>query len=467
MARTFEIQRSGTTTIGLDSAADAGWRFKNNGWMPKVAQATAGRLPPRLVELIPCIVDRENDNSLQYEISRMDDMAMFAAEYVADRTQPTPVWLHAKMAGETGERRALVTGIERAITSPVLDETGVPAAHQMNVQLKLTREPGWERTAALTSVSEASISRFGGAFDYTASPSADVVGDMPARLYEMTLTPSAGCLRYGAYIGFRSANKHGTLANFVPLWEAEDAGVTDADTSATTDATASPGGAGDTKTVTTFAAEDGWENRIIWKMSDVTANYSDNYGRFLVLMRAKVGASTTVEAKLRHANHLSSTLSHVEKQSIEITETAWTWFEMGLVTVPLRDLRMSADFAHGYDADERLILRARRTSGSNSLEVDCLVLIPVDEYFIKLAGGENSANRAFLIGVTPTNEIDMLQYDTSNSVWTDDPVATHEGAGIPIGDGRAYLVAWEATLATTVTMTMQHVPRWSTLRGGE
>ena len=71
-------------------------------------------------------------------------MQVLAERYINDPAQETPVWLHAKMANETGERRALVY----SITVQYKTSWFGPQATAEDIPLVMTvvRGPYWENT---------------------------------------------------------------------------------------------------------------------------------------------------------------------------------------------------------------------------------------------------------------------------------------------------------------------------------
>jgi len=373
------------------------------------------------------------------------------------------------MAGETGERRALVRSISLSLLSPVLDATGEPVSHGMKVRVALVREPYWERTAATAAGTNSAVSNFGGAFDYTAGGGVDTVGDAPARINNLLIEQSSITEYNYAWIGFRSASKHGTLANFVPLWELEDATTFGNDTGVTIDATASPGGAGNTKLTCDFFSDTTWANRVWLKLSDVTANYSDNYGRFLVILRAKVDSGLVVNVGL----HSGIIGYPVELGRVRVDATLWTAYPLGIVEIPHRRLDTLDLLAASYDADYALGINAEKVSGGAGLDLhmDCLHLIPIDELFIYTDNLRTDSDKSSIITQTPARVSQLLPYNTGSSAMNRIAKVNIDGVGVPLGDGRLYIlladVARRTYLSETCEITLNTWPSWATLRGSE
>ena len=270
-----------------------------------------------------------------------------------------------------------------------------------------------------------------------------------------------------------------TPSNFTALWECEDGTVDDAsDCSITTDATASPGGGGNTKLQIDFTDDTDWLSSTIGRyhilISDVSANTADMFGRFVVLARAKVDAG---KAQIRVGQYCSDV---VEDRGIsygpivDISATSWTIYNCGTVVFPQRDLKAidSAVLAATLDASAGLMLRARQKTGTPTLDLDCFVLIPCDEFFVFVdeAYCTNSTHETY-VGVSPADEISAAMVQVGSNIEQVPPVAA-VGAGVPTGDGRLFVCAANVggvsgDYSDNVGATVQLIPRWVSLRGAE
>jgi len=474
MASTFELVRN-AVAVDLLQAENAGWRGVQ--WRPRTALTTGNRMPPLVTETVDILADATSHDVLSVDFQDMDNYRWLAREYVKDRTQEHPVWLHAQMENETGERRALVHNISMAWQTEEVDKTDQDVcANQARIRAQITRGPFWEDTAANTKTVGSNVSIFAGAYDYSG---ADVVGDAPARIASLQLSSDGTTDAYTrAWIGFRSANKHGTLANFEPLWECEDFSGSSGDVALAADATASPGGGGNTKATCDFSGTADWLNRIKLELSDVyTTNYSDMYGRFVILLRAKVGATTTCEVKLRHHVSWGDSEFYDEGPIVEVSSTSWTIHNLGTFTIPIRDLHAFplATWIDDYDEEDQFWLWARRTSGSNDLDMDCFMVIPADELFMYVDGmsSEGGAVRErAVVTQSPEGLWHVMSWRESvTSYWYAAGTIAPQGLGVPVGDGRMYCVMATSTntntLADTYDATMSLFPRWYNLRGAE
>jgi hypothetical protein len=313
------------------------------------------------------------------------------------------------------------------------------------------------------------VSVLGGAVNYT-----DVVGDVPARLYYLEGDdPSITYDRF--WFGFRSdARAGGNAGNTVGLWEAEDGASAIADTATAVDATASPG-AGASKMRCDFTNTETWARRFTIEMSDVTANYANQVGAYVVLARAQVTADS---AQMRLWQHSGDATVYRAGPVVEVDATVWNWYEMGTCEWPGRNLHaMPAGlYAAGYDESDSLSIEARRVSGSATLDVDCLVLIPCDEYFIecrsanfRIPGGDDR----LVVGVAPEDVASGACVDETNTQFhTLFPVTTI-GTGIPVGDGRLFVCAavtdagQAGIFSGNFDVEVSTYPRWIYARGAE
>lgn len=463
MARIAKF-RYATTDVDLDFGSGT---WNTVSWVPKAT------VEGEDVEETPTVlVVTATDDQMATQIQLLDDLMLRVTRYRENPAYETPVWLHAKRNDETGERRAIV---KRLSYTPLNAEFDCEAMqHQASYQLNITRGGWWETTATPGTGATTNLNVLGGAFDYTAAPGADIAGD-GGRLGLMTVTTSlAARIYYYAWFGFRSAALHGTLANFVPRWELESATLTN-DTAAGPDATASPGGAGNTKATCTFATVPTWVERATMYLTTATggANYADNYGTFVVLLRAKMTAGTG-EVRLYQLYRLDTT-ARVIGPIVEVASASWTMYNLGVVQIPMRDLRGigTATIAATRDLNYALQVWARRTSGAGSLDLDCLVLIPADEYFLyveNLRAGGSDPDIAY-ISESPLGDLVAVSVDTAtNEIQALGNVAAN-GDTVPNGDGRLYGVIARASKITDITddwdPTLQVYSRWRSLRGNE
>ena len=467
MAVVFKFRRD-TTDLSLLAGAGSGWRAGT--WNAKVGVPVHGRRPLPVTEAIDCLVDRGSHNDLGTSMQAMDDVREGAARYMADRQEQYPVWLHVKMNNETGERRALVREIAMEWLSAQVDMANEAGVNDARVRLKVEREGVWEGTATVAMPAATPTAAASVFYDYTASPGADVVGDRAARIAHFGFTVPSGAIGK-IWVGVRSANKHGTVTNFVNIWECEDTdGTLGTDAGRTTDSTASPGGGGNTKVRVTPGTAT-WAKRLTVDLADYTANRSDQFGMFLWLLRC-AATTGTWEVQVRWGYQGMADADFVAGPRVEVG-TSWNYYEMGIAPIPLRDLQVLplAVHAAAYEAGYTLQIWGRRTDGAGSLDLDCVCPVPVDEGFLS-DEVEVIAGNVWAVAESPIGRVGRVVAYTSYY---------HVGApksfcnfGLPPGDGRMIVVYQRpASSVLTDQITLNdgngglYYCQWYNLRGSE
>lgn len=450
-------------------------------YVPAVAQPTGdGSIPDYVLETLPVIINAADEDSLASILQDLHEAQRYAAEYWADTQQTTPVWYHQKQDGETGERRALVKSI--SFTPDVSWFTPPGSYESFGGTILIERHPYWEATTPRAFPHDTSISAgVVTLYDYTAS-GADILGDVGARIEDFpielaTLDPIG---RF--WIGLRSAARHGNVANFITTWEIEDGVLNEGESGIYVNMSryASPGGdSGAAVVVSEVDAE--WDNT--WNyvvtgltLGNVTTNYSDNYGRYLWLLRARV-TSGTWEIQLRYGYVYMSDDEYQRGRVVEINSTDWDLYETDVMPIPMRNLQTIPteilDAAH--DSTWEIQIYAQRTSGSGNLVLDALFPIPIDEGYCFLK--DFSRDEYYVsIHTGPTDEIGAVITD-GDSIDFIPAVAAH-GWYLPPGDGRM-IIAWARSNSSMFTDRLEAIAyrngapagtyyeRWLSLRGAE
>ena len=467
MAMVLSLKQGGTT-VDLQGGTTG---FQLVEWKAAVLTPTPGQKPDSVIEAMQVRVTGSSHDNLATYLQSLHAMQEGAIRYIKDQFEQNPVWLWSQTKSETGGRRALVRSIGIGWDSGWYGHGGetpdpLIIGNQALLTLTIEREAYWERTSNTTAATDTDVSAIGGVFDYSGT---DVVGDAPARIHELKVGHDNGGLVFDeCWLGFRSANKHGTLGNYNPIWELED-GINGADTLSAIDATASPGGGGDTKKTCTFAVEAGWKTRVTMALSNVSADESDHYGRFVCLLRAKVTAGTA-EVRIRQLM-LDDASSITSGPIVEISATDWTIYNLGVVTIPLRNLHAvtTTHVGDGYDSDYAIQIRARETATCD-LYMDCLVMIPCDEYYIHGKNIDCRFSIDWYLCVSPEGQAFGVSIDAGDMTAISE--IDCEGDGVPIGDGRLIGVfaranSEQAAITYDWDPSLELIPRWGSLRGSE
>jgi len=484
MAVTFTLG-DGTTTIDLTDTTTSIF-LQESAYVPVVATPTGdGSSPPYVIETMPVGIHATTYDAYATVMQSLHTLQKRAAEYWVDQQQTTPVWLTCKLDGETNSRRALVKAIHFEFRNEGWQEwlyqecgTGVPPTKLWGTLL-VERHPYWERPTGRAFPNTTPTAAAAVAYDYTTT--ADVVGDVGARINALAFRGSAA-LNY-FWMGLRSANKHGTPANFVPVWELED-GTMGADSTAdaaTEPNTASPGGGSGSRVVVAenvLEWDNTWANVCHITLNDVgydtAAKIPCSFGRFLVLCRAKIGAGTW-EMRLMTGYPITG---YSYTDPVEVDDTDWVYYEMGIVNVPPRNLQAIEDayFSTDNEEDFTVYLNAQRTSGAGNLFVDCLCWVPLDEGFFCTKDGLSSATQDTILGEGPKEDTAVVVYSSVTAGTFDICTFEFENFRLPIGDGRlicVYSTAGADVFATTIEfadaaeVASYYTERWISLRGSE
>jgi len=313
----------------------------------------------------------------------------------------------------------------------------------------------------------------------------DIVGDVPARVNALTMQSANDLHRL--WMGIRGAALHGAtgVTGFIPVWECED-GVLNVDGSIYLDSAggaseanlASPGaGSGDFVVVDpSFGASTwDWDAAYINVQTLSSANvgyttYTDSYGRFLWLLRAKV-TSGTWSVYLRDGYSIAK--NYHDPKTIDSTD--WNYFEVAINTLPLCDQQgMSLTSVSQIFF---IYIYAKRLTGSGDLKLDCFCPVPIDEGFCKIEDGYMDSTRYTILGEGPHEHYQVLTLNNDATDWGRDVnIFEWENFRLPPGDGRIVCV-YADTTETVLTDTIEfadaalspsvYTERWTSLRGAE
>lgn len=479
MAQVFKFRRGSTDTNLLDLT---GWHI-GPGWIPKIADVEEGSLPPPVEEVFTVHSNYTSQDNLAAALISLGKLRMNVRRYMKDWTigvgSSTEVWLHDKLTNESNERRTLV----RKISIDALAEQHGPGGQGSMIdarpayRLGVEREALWEDTDDVYMEAASPSAAVSVIYDPTRLLKPEVLGDYPARISRFYITNNrAGTTLDRIWIGLRGAEKHGTLSEFANIWECEDADVTlGTDAARGTDSMASPGGSGNTKvTVTPGTAT--WAKRLTITLGDVVGHSQYNFGDFLALLRAQVSAGTW-EVHLRFGYENMDDTDFVRGPTKEVSNTSWDYDEYGTYRVPLTDYQ-ALSYSYGHVMSQAIQIWARRTSGSGTLDLDCICPIPLDEgYFIasNLAlSGTLGAQGSLKIGQSPTGRYAATAYTGGGVGIHAVPEFETYNFRLPVGDVRMIIVyARESSSVLTDTIEVNggdsgdYYPCWAVLRGSE
>lgn len=435
-----------------------GFDVRDEGWI----QTIANEGDASASESITLKITGMSQDDLATKVQSLDDIIK-KANWRKDFSERYDVWMRAKLGNETNARQSMVLQARRSpgiqILNPVTGRNFIAKEYQLGLE----RTPWWEdpypypSTTALTA-----INSIGG----KATVAETIRGDVNARLVKMVVTPVGSASYNQLWMGFKSA-RFGNTANFVSVWPLHLTSVviSGGGTDPLADTTAFDG----TKMRCVFTPTATLTLRILIKVSDVTANVADQRGTYAVLMRAKMTDSSVARARILYGYGGPAGLFNPAYRSRQvISGTDWLYYDMGDISIPSSEILTT--YTLGNSA---IAIEAERISGSGSLDMDCFVLIPVDDAAIKLSlptGVSLDSSNILNIFQKADERIDTFSDISGLVAYPVDPRSRNWS--LPANDGSPVLVfAAQGVTAQnkshTANITYQYIPRWATLRGSE
>lgn len=353
-------------------------------------------------------------------------------------TQIEPVYLKHQVEGEPGPRYALLYNIEINVESPI-----TPGVANRTVTLSIEREFGWRGIAPGDNPKKWTIQNYftGQTWDsadaalttdgnhllfqiinnrrewntaqtavisknHVEIPAAAIPGDLEALCFISAIVTGASALSSQVmYIGRSSKpdlllNTGATRTPNYILNAADGTGGTDATNAADTGAPRiASGGGGNFRVNISFATASDAQ-RVSW--TGATQGYFDfssNRGRFIALLRCRLSAAGTVTMHLGLTSGTTSLTNYPVTTFTEVgtggtgNTTAWGMAYLGEITLPPSEERVIAwtdglGVLASNNANWSLGVYAARTSGTPTLYISDLILIPIDEAAIAIDNGQ-------------------------------------------------------------------------------
>jgi hypothetical protein len=430
------------------------------GWIQAIAKPGDARSG----EVITLHITGTSDDDLAAKVQALDEKIK-QANWYRPPVETQSVWLRAKTLNETGIRQAQILTARRSdgiqLTSPFAYKLSIAKEYRLGLE----RTPFWESPYPYPSESFIELPVLGGAASLTAT----VRGDVNARLTRLTLTPQSGGATFynDFWVGFKS-NRFGNPANFIPVWALHYlASSRGNDMSAEADATAYDG----TKNVCTFSSIPTMAQRATTFVIDVTMNPADQRGTYTALLRARVStAGTQVRCQMVTGLGLTATgliTEPIYRSRLVITQTQWQLYPVGDVVIPPAHLDSSFTLNN-----VGVQIRAERLAGTGNLELDCMILIPVDDGFVYVKLPiEISSLGSLIIIQNPDDSIRTVINMSNQALLT--PSATPRNLSLPANDSSPrIIVAAQGDLNgsdknDTIDVAVAYAQRWATLRGAE
>ena len=489
MAHTLSIYDGVTgSTLALASTGSTGYKLlKRQRLMPEIdAQRNSSMYRDGELPVSSKRLNVIEEIWLEIIGSSIDDMfvklrALEAAvehDYMEQPNVRQPAYLIDQPQGCTNAAYSVLIG--GRVDEPEFDATGeseeggegeLLAYTMSGVVLTIEREPFWREkppllSATVTDFSTNVLNATSLATGNSKVTISGTPGDLPA-LTRLYVEPSATTAAFANLVaGYRSVARGANPANG-GLIEAELSSIPpSSDSSDVADATASGGH----KIRTTFAtvATDLQRLRIVVNGAPA--------GSWRVFARMKITAGTasvylgSADKQVTPGIVAEPSGIYITNAPVTVSATAWTMHDMGIVTIPQIGNMLSLTAA---TLSVILSLFAARTSGAGSLDIDYLFLLPVDESYLSLAGGQadyqDSAYDAYLYdGIAPSGPMARnvrggLSYTIGALNWSSDLT-------LPPGDGYLYILTGDRNWANTLTgngvkVSLWRVARYATARG--
>lgn len=446
MAEQLLLVRRDDYTADVDSLSLLPY-LANEGWQQSIANDETS-----LEETLTLHVQGTSHDDLASKIQAIETkIEQINYRKLGERYQ---IWLRAQLSGETNARQAMVTSIKRdraKLIGMFANKASAPAL--IDYPLVIRRTPSWEETS-YTARTGSNVNCLGG----TASISAPG-GDVPARF---GLTTLSGRDLQEIWIGFRSV-RHGTLANFVSVWNLrKGAALTDGDVGTdapNTDATAADG----YKAFVTFATVATLTRRVSIQANQAAGTPADQRGAYLVLLRAKCTSSRSARVRLTHGWPSAYTKTKLPRVTIPAF-VSWKLYEMGVVEIPPSTQSINGLINLDYYTME---VEAESTGGSGNLDLDCLILIPLDG-LIHASIVDIGNECAMQIVQSADGSVSGIGYAGGSPFFA---VTAEMTNGLPIDSSLMVVAGQRSTVGggsvkgDLTSVTMQVWRRWRVLRG--
>lgn len=442
-------------------------KLRRGGWQPKIAtpkqsyqagwygaQAAFEQFDP-VLETLDLLGDDTVANLIAADRA-LQAMLDRARTWAMDPVQEQALWLEWSTDSEPGAgtyaaKRAMIYGGTLQMSQPDQLRGGFLNG-QYYATLALSRHPFWENITA-KEITGSSKSLTGGQVTLTSYADGTAPARIPIFILENT---SESTDLSDVWIGIR--DEHHGITDFEPVWELED-GTAGTDTSAAVDATASGGD----KMTCTFGTTATLASRLTMTVGQAIGGGTDEIdfvGRYLVLGRVKVGSST--ECGLRLDFGMANDLGYHQGDPVYIDNTAWALVELGEIRIPTEQYRNGTSATYIDPGHFKIRLMAERLSGSNSLDLDCLILIP-SEHMVKV---RNATATKFRI-LTVENDTRVVQTETQAGLTGSAEWSVIDWY-LPIDPGFLVVAGQRSTghvLTDTVNLWLYYHPRWFSYRG--
>lgn len=380
--------------------------------------------------------------------NQLSDHLYEAELFHRDPLRKLGILLRVQAESEASSRTAL---IYRGELAPMMQQNITPMLGRSGAFYQLTLERHvWETTSTGPTFSNVSV--LGGVSSLT-----DMGGTLLGRLgaLDVVARSGGGGPLHKIWVGCRPVYEGSTT--FVAKWECE-AGTNGTDASDTVDASDSGGN----KVRVSFATVTTLAKRLSMTVTTFITTPKDLVGRYLVLLR---GSVTSGVVALQMRSGFASSENFTPHKTVYVSNTTDQLLELGEVAVPPFGYRQQFQ---GNDAVKQFQLQfwAERVSGTGSLDMDCLVLIPAEHSFFvsgaSLSHSVGDVNQVIFLTFEDDRKT-VLQY--TNDIPQSNLEFGHTNWAYPNGGGIMVIAAernGSQVIGDVVDLEITRYPRWRT-----
>lgn len=443
-----------------------GYSLATDGYLPVVAPLGA----QSVYETITLKLQGTSKNDLASLTQALNDkirqVQWWLEEPGVERYQ---IWIRSQLDGESYQRQAQILNIQPPEKVMIYNPVEINANWIGEYTIGIERTPFWEDAdPAYTEETYNALSTLGGASALAAA----VDGDVSARMVNI----NAICANTGSkklvdfWFGIKT-DRFGTPGNFVPLWELNDASWTATDVASTADAEASSG----TALLCDFSNSELLVKRVIMTVAGAVADsakHPDQRGTYQVILRARLSnAIDTVLVRMQYGYMVSAgdeISTPVILSRVPVSLDEYRLYDLGTVRIPPN--RVFSNFGLGNFAIQ--IDAERDPTLTVNLYLDCLILIPIDDAFIKASTGQQTITDAIDVQIFQGADDALTGYVTSGNTMYGSVVFSgnsHQNWSMPISTvaGRLIVAAQGGTSDKddAINVELTYIKRWRTLRG--
>jgi hypothetical protein len=250
----------------------------------------------------------------------------------------------------------------------------------------------------------------------------------------------------------------------VSLWECEDGtAVTDASVEIVA------GASGGSVVRVDFATVEEMYERLNVTIGDITANYDDQRGYYEVLLGAMGNGGGEYLARMAYGQADVWTFYDPVKIIVPFVGNARRFYSVGRIRLPAAG-RLTQIQGTSIRIDAARILGS---GGGDTLDLDCLVLIPIDEGYCHFSGAQISQANDWdnIVYNLPEGRIHSEVIQPGGIGRLDTSGTSPERLVIPPGEVRMVVAGQHGAggykTGSTVDIDLDVYPRWATLRGAE